>query len=278
MFRSALLGLLALLTGLHWPAPASAQQFRVYTQVKRITVDEQDNEHRELMARSVSLFYAGKVYDWIPVVGEVTIFEPAQERFIVIGTRQMLVTFVPFDEIMRRLDQARDETKSYALQLRERSQREATQIAEPLLFQLSPQFQKQFEPATKQLVLSSPRFTYSVECQSSDIPESADAYLNYADWGARLNHVLHPQSLYPEPRLQLNQALRVHHQIPSKVQLRVAFDKPLHLLAEHRSDWELLSDDRQSINHWELLLKNENLKEVSFREYQRAVVLSASKK
>lgn len=257
---------------------ALAQQFRVFTRVERLVTDDQHNEHSELMARSITYFYAGRVYDCIPQVGEVTIFEPGHDRFVVINTVNMLVTTVPFSEISLRLDQARDETKSYAQQLRERSARDALQIAEPLLFQLAPQFQEQFDPIASKLTLSSPRFAYVVDCQSPALPECGAAYLNYADWAARLNHVLHPQSLYPEPRLQLNDALRRQQQIPAKVQLRVAFDKPLHLQAEHRFDWELLSRDRQDISHWELLLKSGKLKEVSFREYQRSIVLAAGKK
>ncbi len=278
MFRSVFFIACIALTFAVNAVPAFAQQFRVFTRVERVVTDDNNNEHTELMARSITYFYAGRVYDCIPQVGEITIFEPNQDRFIVINTVNMLVTTVPFDEISRRLDQAREETKSYALRLRERSQREATQIAEPLLFQLAPQFQEQFDPTMSKLTLSSPRFSYVVDCQSPAMPECGAAYLNYADWAARLNHVLHPHSLYPEPRLQLNHALRRQQMIPSKVQLRVAFDKQLHLQAEHRFDWELLNRDRQDISHWELLLKSDKLKEVSFPEYQKSIVLAAGKK
>lgn len=278
MFRSVIISLCVAVTLAGSMSTAVAQQFRVFTRVERVYSDDNNNEHTELMARSITYFYAGRVYDCIPQVGEITIFEPSHDRFVVINTVNMLVTTVPFDEISRRLDQAREETKSYALRLRDRSPREATQIAEPLLFQLTPKFQEQFDPAMGKLILSSPRFTYLVDSQSPAMPECGTAYLNYADWAARLNHVLHPHSLYPEPRLQLNQALRAHQQIPAKVQLRVAFDKPLHLQAEHRFDWELLNRDRQDISHWEMLLKSDKLKEVSFPEYQKSIVLAAGKR
>lgn len=273
MSRSTWFMICLMFWGLTAAPLAVAQQFSVYTRVERVPPDDNAGSKPELMARSLSLFYASKVYDWIQQVGEVTIFEPTHNRFIILNTRKMLVTVVSFDEILRLLDAAHDETKSYALRLRERSSRDAAQFAEPLLFQLAPKFQANFEPTDHKLYLTSPRFSYFVDCQDPDISESAEAYLNYADWAARLNHVLHPQSLYPEPRLQLNQALRAHHQIPIKVQLRVNFDKPLHLQAEHRFGWELTNDNRQWIHHWEQLLKSDQLKEVSFREYQQAILM-----
>ena len=254
---------------------AQAQQFRVYTVVERLTGDSAEMK-AEVVARSVTLFHARKVYDWIPSVSEVTVYEPAQERFVIYNGKHEISTTASFDEIQRLLDSARDETRNFAMRLKERSDREAQTIAGPLLFQLAPKFEEKFEPTSHKLTLSSPRFGYSVECSQPAIPEALPAYLDFADWAARLNHVLHPHSLYPEPRLQLNQALRTHQQIPSKVELRVDFDRPLHLQATHRFDWVLSSKDRQDINHWETLLKSPKTKEVSFRDYQRTVVMGSA--
>ena len=254
---------------------AQAQQFRVYTVVERMTGDSTEMK-AEVVARSVTLFHARKAYDWIPSIGEVTVYEPAQERFVIYSGKHEIVTTASFDEIQRLLDSARDETRNLAMRLKERSDREAQTIAGPLLFQLAPTFEETFEPTNHKLTLASPRFGYSVECSQPAIPEAVPAYLDFADWAARLNHVLHPRSLYPEPRLQLNQALRIHQQIPSKVELRVDFDRPLHLQATHRFDWVLSTKDRQDINHWETLLKSPKTKEVSFRDYQRTVVLGGA--
>ncbi len=254
---------------------AQAQQLRVYTVVERIEGGAAELKV-EVIARSLTLFHARKVYDWIPSVGEVTVYEPARERFTLFDSNRMLVTTAKFDEIQRLLDSARDETRSFAMRLKERSDREAQTIAGPLLFQLSPQFEEKFEPTSRKLMLSSPRFSYVVECSQPPIPEALSVYLDYADWAARLNHVLHPHSLYPEPRLKLNQALRTHQQIPMKVALHVDFDRTLHLQATHRFDWDLSADDRQRINHWETLMKSPNIKEVCFRDYQRAVVLGGT--
>lgn len=254
---------------------AEAQQLRVYTVVERLE-GEASEMKSEVIARSLTLFHARKVYDWIPSVGEVTIYEPSYERFILFDSNRMLVTTASFEEIQRLLDSARDETRNFAMRLKERSDREAQTIAGPLLFQLAPKFDETFEPTSHKLTLTSPRFSYVVECGQPPIPETLTAYLDYTDWAARLNHVLHPHSLYPEPRLKLNQALRTHEQLPMKVALRVAFDRALHLQATHRFDWDLSSDDRQRINHWETLLKSPNIKEVSFRDYQRAVVLGGA--
>jgi hypothetical protein len=253
----------------------SAQQFWVYTRVTRpIKVDDKPSE--EVVARSLTLFHAGRVYDWIPSVGEVTVLEPAHKRFVILSSKNMIATRVSFEEINRLIASARDETGNYADRLLDRGGKNARAIAEPLKFQLNPTFKETFSKESRELRLMSPRFAYVVDCREPEIPESLETYLSYTDWAARLNYVLHPQTLFPEPRLRLNQSLRKIKRIPSKVQLRVEFDRPLRLQAEHQFGWKLRTTDRQRINHWEVLLKNEKLEWMNFREYQENI-LSSSK-
>lgn len=269
--------ILAGLLGFALTDNADAQQFRVFTEVTQLSTDPVSNDDRtEVVARSLTLFHAGKVFDWLPPpVGEVTVFEPAHRRFIIFNGRKLVATTVTFDEIERLLASARDETHNYARQLEVRDEPGAKAIIEPLQFQLAPKFTEQFDPTEKRLVLRSPRFVYSVDCATPTEPEISNAYVSYADWASRLNYVLHPRSLFPAPRLKLNERLRGRGLVPVNVELNVRFDKPVQWNAGHRFSWKLEDGDRQHINHWETVLRSDSLEWMTFRKYQR-VILKAS--
>jgi hypothetical protein len=96
----------------------------------------------------------------------------------------------------------------------------------------------------------------------------------YADWMARLNFVLHPQSLYPDARLSLNESLRTRNMYPTEVRLFQDTNDKSHLRAEHRISRALDSTDRMMITEWESQLKTGKLKEVTFREYQEAILIT----
>ena len=50
---------------------AQAQQFKVTTRVIQPSLDEREPER--VLSKSLTLFHAGRVYDLIPSVGEVTV-------------------------------------------------------------------------------------------------------------------------------------------------------------------------------------------------------------
>lgn len=264
---------ISLLLNFALTSAASAQQFRVFTEVTEPTADPRPGDKPRVVARSLTLFHAGKVFDYLPSpVGEVSVFEPAHRRFVLFNGPKMIATTVTFAEIERLLETARNETQNYARQLERRNDPGAQAIVEPLKFALDPQFSQQFDPVQQQLTLRSPRFSYSVECATPETQEASGAYLNYADWAARLNYVLHPNSLFPAPRLQLNEQLKSHGLLPVSVALDVRFDSRVRRNAAHKFGWDLLKDDRQHINHWEYLMRGEKLEWMTFREYQRALL------
>ena len=261
--------LLAVATG----NDALAQQFSVFTEVTEPPLDSAPGEKPRVVARSLTLFHAGKVFDYMPPpIGELSVFEPAHRRFILLNGRRMIATTVTFEEIERMLETAKNETRNYTQQLARRNEPGSQAIIEPLNFTLNPQFSKQFDPVQKQLKLSSPRFSYSVECATPKSQEASTAYLNYADWAARLNYVLHPNSLFPAPRLILNESLKSRGLLPVNVALNVEFDSLVQRTAGHRFVWELGKDERHHINYWQSLQRRENLKWMNFRNYQRAVL------
>lgn len=262
---------LAVVAGLN--SAVSAQQFRVYTEV---SIPPQNPEpgrmQGEVVARSLTIFHAGRVFDWLKTAGEVTIFEPAHKRFVIFNGRKLIKTTVDFKEIDRMLASARDETSNHAERLLDRNDRDAKTIATSLQFQLNPKFEHSFEQGSLMLDLDSPKLGYRVNCGTTPIPEAVEAYMEYADWTAKLNHVMHPRSLYPAPRMKLNESLRQHKVLPVKVQLRVDFDQPLHLQADHRFAWQLEKIDKQSIQHWENKVGDPSFKNLTFRDYQKAIL------
>lgn len=273
MKRSFLLVTLALALVAAESPFALAQQFRVYTEVSIPPQDPEPGKMQgEVVARSLTIFHAGRVFDWLKTAGEVTIFEPAHQRFVIFNGRRLIKTTIDFKEIDRMLASARDETSNHAERLLSRNDRGAKTIAESLQFQLDPTFQKSFEQKSLFLDLSSPKLEYRVNCGTTPIPEAVEAYMEYADWTAKLNHVMHPRSLYPASRMKLNESLRRHQVLPVKVQLRVDFDQPVHLQADHRFAWQLEKIDRQSIQHWENKVDDPSIKNLAFRDYQKAIL------
>ena len=122
---------------------------------------------------------------------------------------------------------------------------------EALEFQVDPQFTEAFDPASGKLRLSSQFVNYEVATATVERAGVVRQYLDWADWTARLNYVLHPQAVTPDARIELNNALREQDRIPTQVDLSVTIDGPLRLRAEHTFVWSLRSFDRDSIAKWE---------------------------
>lgn len=273
MKRSLVITGLTLVLSISLTSDTFAQQFRVYTEVSVPPQNPQPGKMQgEIVARSLTIFHAGRVFDWLKTAGEVTIFEPAHQRFIIFNGRKLIKTTVEFEEIDRMLASARDETSNHAQRLLARNDRDAHSIATALQFQLNPSFKSSFEQNSLLLALDSPKLEYQVNCGKTPIPEAVNAYMDYADWTAKLNHVMHPRSLYPAPRIQLNESLRKHKVLPVKVQLRVDFDQPIVLQADHRFAWQLEKIDRESIQHWESKIGDQSLESLTFRDYQKAML------
>lgn len=241
-----------------------AQELRVYTRVYELDAKE-DNQP---IVRSQTVFHAGKVYDAIPAAGEVTILELAHRRIWILNPNKGCIASVDFDELRHMLRTVEDRFAQYLPELERQTNGPLEQL-ESLRFQLRPVFEVEFDAGKNRLRLLSKYVTYEVDGQVCDRPDALEAYLTYADWTCQLNYVLHPQPLLPKVRLELNEQLRRHKLMPTRVTLRAKLERPLSLRAEHSLDWTLDSRDRQSIQKWESLLRDPKLQKVSLSEYQR---------
>lgn len=264
----------------YFTSSTTAQDFRIYTRV----VLEQDGqaatrtgeETKPVIARSTTVFHAGKVYDYMADVDELVVFEPAHRRFIVVNGSMGKAAIVEFPQIGQYLRIAEQKTLDYLEELHLKADQAALAAAKSAEFQLKPEFEEEFLVNAGKLQLKSSHLNYDVQCVAPEDPELVGVYLEYADWTARLNYLLHPQTFYPNPRLQLNAALKRLGRIPTEVVLQTNMERPVTLRAEHSIRWTLNATDRARISEWEHLLKSTRLEQVTLQEYQRAVLTAQS--
>ena len=273
MQKSSRFGAVVLLLSV-FVSSAAAQELRIATGVRQLPVAG-TSEKPKLVASSLTLFYHGKVYDYIDSNGEVIVYEPRDKRFTILSESRSLKAVVKFDEVSKLLKVSRRETAAYVQQQREIPSGSAKETADALEFQLEPKFTQQFDAEENILTLSSPFLTYKATCGEHADKPSRESMLQWMDWMARLNHVLHPHALRPDARLKLNAALRKVDRIPLRVELHAKMVSDLHLAAEHQIGWELIPYDRSLITRWENMLKSENVRTTTFRKYQEVVVQTA---
>jgi len=254
---------------------ATGQDVRIYTPVHDANAETRTNS---IVARSQTLFHAGKVYDHIDTIGEVIIFDPVNNQFTLLSTQREMVATAHFDEIMRRLTIARDELEKSLAQPHDQTNPRTNRTLAALKFQLHPKFEEAWDPSQQQLSLISPHMSYVVRCSKPERAKFTNIYLRYADWMCRLNYVLHPHAVMPGPRLAVNASLRKRQMIPVEVQLRADIEAGIHLRAEHQIQWDLGPTGRKQIHHWETLLRKETLRQVPLEKYQAAFVLGQAKK
>jgi hypothetical protein len=257
--------------------PAMAQGLRISTHVYDISrVDSRTPA--QIVSSSLSLLHNGRVYDSVNSADEVVIFDPTEKQFTVLNTVKGLTTRPTFDEIRHLLDGLEPRTRAYLEEQQLSGNPASRRITDSLEFQLQPKFTQSFDPMKGTLVLSSDSFTYRVETRKWPDIEQVDRYLTWADWTARLNYLLHPGSLFPNPRLALNDALRQHKdRLPVSVELDLRPNDPLRLRAEHQLVTKLSDDDLQRIARWEQRLSSREVREVPFRSYQQAVLVTQSR-
>jgi hypothetical protein len=256
------------------PATVTAQDFHVETTLYAV-----GREQPKQLMQSITLFHAGKTYDFIPQLGELIIFDPAHGQFTLMNTRQRRMTEVHIDEVTRMLGLARRALNDHLTMLQAESKPNQSAI-EQILFQFNPQFEKSMvqTSAGPQVELKSKFFDYQVLASAAPTPTHAFVYLNYADWICRLNYVLNPGGILPEQRLALDAALREANLVPVDVSFTIRGGESPTVRAMHHIYWELNERDRELVQQWDAMVARGELKKVSFPDYQRAMLMSQSSK
>ncbi|MSR57993.1 MAG: hypothetical protein EXS05_09995 [Planctomycetaceae bacterium] len=253
--------------------PASAQDFRVYTRTSYVREDVKGPEANRpsAVSRCTSLFHAGKVYDCVDSVNQMTIYEPAHQRFVVIDGSRRRATVITFDDISTLLHRYESRDAEQLAKSKKSRRHEEIKLANYLELQIHPKFQERYDEAARLLEFSSGSLKYySVKCDPAATPERVAAYLDYADWAARLNCIVNPRAPLPGPRLKLNDALRKHTLLPIEVTLKTEPSSGYHKTAEHQFVWKLNDEDRKIIRHWEMTLGEPDIKPMSLEEFLKS--------
>lgn len=247
---------------------AEAQGLRVSTVV--YNAGQLDSNGAEaIVSSSVCLFHAGKAYDYVESVGEVVVYEPSENRFVLMNARRGHFTTIRFEELNRLLAARAPQVEKYLDELRKAGAPDVAKAERSIRFQLDPKFRRIYDAESQTLVMKGPSWTYVVSTREWNDEDQLQKYIQYTDWTARLNYVLHPSSLFPEPRLALNRAVtELKTKIPVVVQLSLQPDEKLTLRAEHQYTRGLSDQERRLINDWTTALKSDQMKEIPFRQYQ----------
>lgn len=231
--------------------------------------------HEEVVANNFSLFQGGRVYDYVEAAGEVVIFDRAAKQFVVLNLERNVFTRITFAELNVMLDARGPKTQQYIEELRSKNSPEAERVARILTFQLNPEFDTTYDNRSGALSLKSPSWKYSVSTEAWDDKEQLNKYLEYTSWMARLNCILHPSSMFPEPRLVLNAELqKLDGRVPVIVQLDLRPDERLVLRAEYQFVRNLTDHDQRLISDWNAAIKSPQTRELPFRSYQETVLVS----
>lgn len=250
------------------------QELRVYTTIRDLSAQPANAsvDQAPVVVRSLMLFHAGKVYDYIEPAREVTVFEPAHKRFTVLNARRQLCTELTQDEIRQFLGLAEEEATKRMENLAEETTPSSRKALEVLRFQFQPDFAVNYDEAKFHLTMTGDNCQYIVDGVQPPSADVLDQYLHVADWLAQFNSVLHPQSMFPAPRMKLNQELRKRELLPLTVVLKTNTSPPLHLQAQHKWAWTFEKKDRQMIDEWDKQLRDPNLRVMPFRQFQQEVL------
>jgi hypothetical protein len=261
---------------------AAGQDFRVDTTIQNLAAASNsrgDKGNAPVIGRSRTLFHAGKVYDYLPEIGEVIVIDFATENrhYRLLNTRRELTASIHFDEVRKLLQEAIATADQSIARMEESGDPRFRDAVSLHRFQRSAHFKEQFSDNQRQLSLSSALIHYGVDCEKPAQPGFVESYCRYADAVCSLNYVLHPGVLLPEPRIVLNDALRRRGVLPTSVQLDVNQSQRVSLRAMHQFRWELDQSDRHKIDHWESMLSSPTVRRVSAQDYQKEVVRAVAK-
>ncbi|MFO0896933.1 MAG: hypothetical protein U0836_05815 [Pirellulales bacterium] len=242
---------LAIASPLH---AASPDELRIETKVFA-------GREEQPVSQNLTLFHAGAVYDYLPDTREVTVFDPRGGRFRLIDPvrgHQAEIETREIDEFCKGL------------------KRWAAEQKDPLLqFAAQPQFEVEFDPERDELLLKHKLLQYAAVAVPVQRGRNAvlPHYRAYCDGYARLGAMLHPGSIPPFVRQQLNAELHSRGLVAESVELtlqpREALGKPLVIRSEHKIAYRLIDSDRKRISQTNEQMAN--LPTIDWHEYRQAL-------
>jgi hypothetical protein len=216
-------------------ASLAAAEFRIEN---RVFLDEEP----EPVSESVTFFQGGRVFDFFgDENGEIAVFDPANERFILLDPARRIKTEVKTSYL-----------DSYVEVLKKKATGHENEFVR---FLAEPKFERSYDQDAARLTMKSPTMTYHVDTIPAASEEAARVYGQFSDAYARLSAVTSDVPLPPFPRLAVNAVLRERKELPKRVERTVERtglgplpDKSVTIHSEHKIAWRLLDSDKQRIS------------------------------
>jgi hypothetical protein len=158
-------------------------------------------------SRSLTLFHEGMVYDFMSDPSEVTIFDKAAGRFVLLNMASQ-----------EQMELSTTEVNAFAEKLRQLANRQKDPLSR---FFADPKFEEAFDAARGELSLASPSVTYRVVVDTPKHESIISQYREFSDWYTRLNAMLNPGSRPPFARLKVNEALALRQAVAREVSLAI---------------------------------------------------------
>ena len=218
-----------------------------------------DDEKRP-QSGSLTIFSDNLVYDILDGEGEITLFDRAHGRFVLLDPAHRLRTEIS----VARLHQAMAEIQAWA----------STQPDPFLRFLAVPKFDLQTVTAAGEMEFASPWATYQVTPLDPAHSDIARAYQDFSNGYCQLNTLINPGARPPFARMIVNDALGQRKLIPREVKLTI---QPKQgptatrtiIRSQHQFTPRLSEADRQQIVRVEQLVTS--FTPVLLDEYQKRV-------
>ncbi len=232
--------------------PILGDEFRVENEIF-------EGDEETPTTQSTTIFYEDLVYDYLEHPQEITVFDPAAGRIVLLDPVQKTRTELSVAD----LKLLSERLQTWA----------AAQPDEFLRFSASPEFEEEYDSSTGGLRLHSPWLTYQVETVEPTRSDVLRLYLDFCDWYCLLNARLNPGSRPPFLRLQLNRTLERLGRMPEEVQVtvrpkgeRLLGEKKLSARSHHRVIPHLLESDKSRVAQTDQFMAI--FRPVPFQEYQ----------
>lgn len=205
-----------------------AQEFRVETSVYAAGA-------KQPLTRNLTLFSAGMAYDFPQASSETIVFDPVNQRFVLLDASQRTRTEVNLEGL-----------GDYIAELKQRGlQAKQTYFYDPV-------FLVRYAADSRRLTLESDAITYRAVGLVPPASHAAavSTYRQFTDWSARLN-ATHKGSFPPFARLILNGKLQEHNLLPEQVEVEYAppgrSGEKAVFQSRQQFAWKLTDDDRRRI-------------------------------
>lgn len=227
---------------------------------------------------TTTLFQNGQVFDYLEPAdgekpkegentGEVTVFQPAQQRFYILSGSDKVRTSLSFEQIQQELDKVRKSLRLEAKRLAKSKNPLANKQGRYYAFLADPSFTEQYDDRSGVLLLTSEFLTYRIVTSEVRRRGIVDQIRELTDWQVKLNHLLHG-ALPPYPRLAVNAALAKRNRVAKEIHLTLSTaEQPVQIRAKHelapglrREHYRRIATTRQQLKDFDSIAFNEFLR------------------